>query len=797
MELHAYFQSYEGYFWQWESDEDVPDAKGHTDNNLLTVPGYGVIGYRALVAELLNILQPDGLPPFGSFLLMLIATQKNAVDTDTCFRLIRQLPQAQLSYLDTYLGEAADFIRKIKALPGYVKQGQNRALLFQTLLKSSYHKHSAASSQILLRKLAKRPHRLVECADKDPLTEAVVLKDIRFLALLDKQFPTMESILRTVEGILVEPELEEEIIAEAIGVEEENRDFIQQLIEEPKTFQVGSLIKRIWSGLKIPMRHLSPGEQPIGGISDMTNKGDLHRMILSEFANEAEVFLSRIANNEALYIQREIPPEENIFERVLLIDASLKNWGTPKILAFAVALAIVKHPKANTSCKVVILGDTFREVPVNEVQEVIAGLNQVSPVLEVSGAMYAFFEAHAGKSLETFLLTHEENLEAPAMLRAVHEHRDQLRYIVTTSLSGELNIFSYLRGARKQLQKIVLPLEELWANPPVQEKNGTKKVRKNADLPRNYPLLFPAPKDRIAYFILEGTHYLLSTKKQLLKTYVAKRSNSASRHDHYRTHRGFEELFEDISIKPKGYFALEKNSLQELVLCQYRHDKRLLFTLNLVTKAYMEFDTSAFNLNEEYRLIGIDRSFYLYHEEEHRVFKVQPGKNTSLEAATFNTEFTQALVHHKNLMRNLPAYEPKVLKNIHTVGINNNNRLVLSHLELSNAEYDSLSLRKRGFTAIKAKATQHRNRFTFEDGSRITSDARGMLIFNSADKNLPEFYIPCSEYGYLAIATPHQFGGSDYYIHEFSQQVNRTLNEMYATYLEPFIQHILTYGTEH
>ena len=45
----------------------------------------------------------------------------------------------------------------------------------------------------------------------------------------------------------------------------------------------------------------------------MTNKGDFHRMLLSEFANEDDVFINRVANNEALYIQREIPPEENIF----------------------------------------------------------------------------------------------------------------------------------------------------------------------------------------------------------------------------------------------------------------------------------------------------------------------------------------------------------------------------------------------------------------------------------------------------------------------------------------------------
>ena len=490
MELNAYFQSYEDYFWQWESDEEVPDARGNTDNNLLGVPGYGAIAYRSLVEELLKMLQPNGLPPFGSFLLLLVATQGNAGKLNDCLHKVQQLPQSKLQYLEAYLKEAIDFLGKITVLPAYIRQGENRVILFQTLLKSTYHMHSPGSSEILLRKLEKRPYKLAECALKRPVTEAVVLRDIRFLALLDKLFPTTGSIIKAVEGILVAPELEEELIEEAVGVDED-KDFIQQLIEEPKTFQVGSLIKRIWSGLKIPMRHLSPGEQPIGGISDMTNKGELHRMLLSEFANEEEVFLSRIANNEALYIQREIPPEENIFERVLLIDTSLKSWGTPKILAFAVALAIVKHPKANTTCRVFLLGATYREVQVNEVQEVIEGLSQVSPVLEVSGAMHAFFEDHADRSLEVFLLTHEATLEVPAMQRAIHEHRDQLKYLVTTSLAGELNIFAYNNGTKKQVQKMILPLEELWAKPVLRKDSDSKKAAKKTELPKNYPLLFP------------------------------------------------------------------------------------------------------------------------------------------------------------------------------------------------------------------------------------------------------------------------------------------------------------------
>jgi hypothetical protein len=66
------------------------------------------------------------------------------------------------------------------------------------------------------------------------------------------------------------------------------------------------------------MRHLSPGEQPIGGVSDITNKGDLHRMLLSEYANEDEVFMNRIANNEAC-ISREKYRRKKMFLKELFL----------------------------------------------------------------------------------------------------------------------------------------------------------------------------------------------------------------------------------------------------------------------------------------------------------------------------------------------------------------------------------------------------------------------------------------------------------------------------------------------
>ncbi|MEI7486856.1 MAG: hypothetical protein WCJ72_05510, partial [Chryseobacterium sp.] len=479
MDLKQYFQSYENYFWEWATDEDVPDASGYTQYNLITFQNIGSVAYRPYIIEVLKEIQLQGFPPFGSLLLALYATQEGYIDLKSLFSKIKNHPYTTQKYIGDFIPKAFEFLENLHSLDKIYKKGQNRIILFQTIFKIGHNSISVGNADQILKRYFKRPHKILDCAEKKELTVGDFSNDIRTLALLQSKFPTSESIIDAMKGIVDIPQLDEEVIQEKITIEN-NKDFIQELIEDPKTFQVGSLIKRIWSGLKIPMRHLSPGEQPIGGISDMTNKGELSRMLLSEFANDDEVFMNRVANNEALYIQREIPPEENIFERIILIDTSLKNWGTPKVLAFASAIAVIKHPKAHSECKVFALGQTNVAISLDKVEEVVDNLNQVSPVLEVSSALDRFFqEEHKEKDLEVFFITHQENLMNENIQRRIHENRDRLKFLVTTSSDGELNFYKHHKGARKHVQKIVLPLKELWANPPQRRKNRDHDTSSN------------------------------------------------------------------------------------------------------------------------------------------------------------------------------------------------------------------------------------------------------------------------------------------------------------------------------
>jgi hypothetical protein len=796
MDLVSYFQSYEDYFWEWTTDEDIPDVSRYNENNLISIPNVGAIAYRPYVMEILKELKDQGFPPFGSLLLVLYAIQDGYLNLDgVFFYLNRQKNASPEIALD--IEHTIKFLENLSQLGSSFKKGQNKIILLRTIFGDCHNKVSAINSGLILKIFDTKPHIIAEAANKKDLTPVAISRDIKTLALLQHKFPTRESIINAMKGFIDIPELEDEVVKEETTVETD-KDFIQELIEEPKTFQIGSLIKRIWSGLKIPMRHLSPGEQPIGGISDMTNKGDFNRMLLSEFANEDEVFMNRVANNEALYIQREIPPEENIFERIILIDTSLKNWGTPKVLAFASAIAVIKHPKAHSECKVFALGQTNIPISLDKVDEVIENLNQVSPVLEVSYALEKFFnEEYTEKDLEVFFITHQENLVNQNLQKVIHENRDRLKFLVTTSSDGELNFYKYHKGTRKHIQKIVLPLQDLWANPPQRRQKGENNSSKNwkkTDVPMNYPILFPTPVNKIATFLYEGEFYILSNKKQLLRTYLSDNYYNKNYYDHYKIHRGCEVLFEDISVKPKGQFALAKNRQQQFILCQYHPDKRVISKLNLNTKEYSELYLAGYEISYHYKLIYFDKEFYLHHKYISHNYRINIDGNISLEKA-FDGD--------GNIDKNTPKVEAelhklenngiKILNNFSNIGINSEKNLVISNNELNKLYDNSLTL-YRNKHQIKIFANQNKNRFTFSDGSEVITDSRGMLTFKSSNKNIPEFYIPSTEYGFLALATHTEFGGSEYYLPESTLLKMRKMEDMYAECLKRFIDQIWEYG---
>ena len=94
------------------------------------------------------------------------------------------------------------------------------------------------------------------------------------------------------------------------------------------------------STLALPRRPADPDHLPIGGVSDIVNRGHPEQLLVTELAADSDLLMARIVNNQALYLRRESPPKQQAQRRKLLVENSVRTWGMTRIRAAAFALAV-------------------------------------------------------------------------------------------------------------------------------------------------------------------------------------------------------------------------------------------------------------------------------------------------------------------------------------------------------------------------------------------------------------------------------------------------------------------------
>lgn len=792
MNAREYFQSYERYFWEWEDDLGVQETYPY--QNTISIPNVSVIAYRGYALELLEQLAIDGIPLFGAFVLVLYAAaKKDTSGFDGVSYYLRNNNHHAYN-----VAEAIDFLQKVDRVNDKYKRGKNKLLLLQTIFKNAHNKVSQKDAQNILKEIGADVHLLEDCARKQTFNDTVFKNEVGVLELLNKQFPTAGDIEKAMAGLIEVPEVAEEIVEETVTADTE-KDFVQLLIEEPKTFQVGALIKRIWSGLKIPIHQLSPGEQPIGGVSDMTNKGNFDQMLLSEFAYDDDLFLSRIANNETLYIKREIPPEENIFERIILIDSSIKNWGTPKVMAFATAIAITKHPRAKLSCRTVVLGGTAYDVTFDEIAQVIEGLSVVSGSLDVADTLDRYLKQQVlQKHIEIFFVSSASALKAKRLQKVLQEHMGSIKYIIATDANGSLDFFRHQNGTRKHIQKIVLPLEELWDAKP-----KTKARKRAADqfLPLNYPILYPIARKPLAQFILGEEYYVLSSKRSLYKSrlavYPGYENYQPEIQKQYPWSGGGELLYESISVKTNGEYALSQDAEGVLFLYYFERRSRLLSCLNLATKAYCSITVDQKVSAPDQRLLSTGTEVFLSHPMlEYCREVIRDAGSLSLlqisEPLRQEGNAQSAGIHKR--MNWLAVQHKRILTNHFHVGISSGGHLIFSD-HILDIYHAVLKMKRHKAFNLRIKASREKDSFIFPDGSEVKIDPRGMLTLISSDAAIPKIYIPAAPEVPLGLSTDTGvFTGDAYFLKQDEVKEQMKIEDFYKQYIQAFINKIVTHG---
>lgn len=770
--MQQYFRWYNDYFWQWEDSGEV-----------LAVQEGDTIAYREFVLELLEKLSDQGLPPFGSLLLAMIATNPEGARTLAVVekRLLKQMPV--INDGPDPLRPAIAFLQQLATLPAEYKQGRKRFLLFQTLFAGCHNHLSVANSKAVVKDF-RTSSIMGGLLPAKTFPFSLYQREFTVIKLLAKRFPSNEAVLAKMAAL---PLVEEPVsLEERDHPDNAGKDFVETLVENTKTFHVGSLVKRLWSGLNIPHHNILPSQQPLGGVSDLSNKGEFHRLLLSEFASEDIVLLSRLANNEALYINREVPPRNNNRQRIILLDVSIKNWGTPKTLAFALLLAIARHPKTDILCQAFVVGTRCHPIRFETIDDIIESLQVLEPSRHPAEGLDHFFREYKEKgNAELFFVSSQETFRQALLHPVFSEQAAAFSYWILTDSEGGIDLYKRQHNSKKHVQHLQLPLEELW------KRESGQAPERPAIKGLSFPLLFSgamSPKKVVE--ASNGELFLITTEKALLRACNPRERNK----------KGWEMIFENLPIS-NGEAEIGLSEKGEYLLLLFKAGNKQLSLLNLTTGEQKTafFEVWRHSQHKQF-LYHQDRFFYRCqpHVKQHWTIQWNGGIQINAFENLPQELLEQYDVAEKKAQKlNAQTYASRdVLKNVTTVFINQLGNLVFNCHELRLTDREQVRLERSGFQKTAISARKSEQTFHFPDGSTVTVHRSGMLLLKSSDQSLETVYVPSVLDSPLGVATMSRFAGEEYYYRPGVSGLRTSPKLFWNQCVNPFIETIFSHGTQ-
>jgi ribosomal protein L7/L12 len=729
-----YFKSYTDYFWKWEDQTET-----------VAIPGGKTIAIKPLISEILDELSDQGLPPFGSLLLTILALNPNG--KELIEDVLSKINANTVIQVNDTTTDAFEFLKLLASVPLPYKTGAKKKLLFKTLFEDCHNILSAKKSKFMVESYlgTQIPDY---CMSSYSLEDSIFQNEFKVIALLKRKFQDVNTLIEKIANL---PDFKEELILEK-DIEFEPKDFIDQLMVEPKTHKIGSLVKLIWSGLNLPFHSTNSSQQATGGVSDLTNKGNLDQLLISEFANDDLIFLSRLANNEALYLSREAPPTINDTKRIILIDISLKNWGTPKTIAFATMLAIAKHPKTDIECEVFVVGDSFIPIDFNSVDSLVEAVQHISPSLDCSAGLKDYFNTYpSAKNREVFILTERSTLQHPKLSALLNEKRDLINYLILNDNQGSIDTYKYLKKSKRHIQHLEIPFERLWK----QKKNSKSTPKKNRPNENYYPILVnPSQSHNGVKSTENGEIFQLTKENSLLHFH-----NKLARPNEI----GWEIIHENIPTYCDSFeIGVLKNG--EYILLIFTKSNKEITLINLKTKEEKRILFTQYKSTSGPNFVFHNQSFY--HSNNVGIWsidingKVLRDKYVDLEIIKARKIKIQETARKQGSTHG-------IFKNLKTVGININENLLFNvhEFHLNQGNHIKLDRTKNENNSIEAKQIND-NKFEFEDGSTVEINRSGIILLKSSNQNIPVIYIPSVLNRRLGIATKEEFTGHTYFYNE-------------------------------
>ncbi|MBI3863396.1 MAG: hypothetical protein HY290_16015 [Planctomycetia bacterium] len=507
MLARRYLAPHAGTFWEWQDGGQVVAWRDG-----------GSIAFRAEIERVLDRLAPHGLPPMDAVVMFLAACRSGQRADGRELIAADVLPASWIAGQEDQLyADVVSTLDSIAALPSGVRDTPARkaelaALVFEAAQAVETPEAAAAIVGELRRGFG--AEMLVDRHD-DYVPE--LLFRLAPLAAGAGRIDAARVALRQSTGM--------EQLPVAAGTELPEPDSFSALLNSLEhDAELGGMIRlarQLMAALTLPRAVSEHDDLPLGGVSDITNRGALDRLLVSELAHDDLTFTVRVALNEALYLRREAPPNVPPRRRMVLIDSGLRMWGLPRVFAASTALALAGTRRSRDELAVY----RPRESNLDHVDLLTrSGLVAHLAALEAAahpGAALPTFERLAQEdepASEAVLITGEDVLADKAFRQAL-DAVEQPLYVISVNRSGRLRLSrrskqgtKLLREARYDLEKILAPTPRVT---PFVDKLRDVSLPAILGLPR-FPLLLSHAFDPQSAWGEPGKDVLCLTHDQRL-----------------------------------------------------------------------------------------------------------------------------------------------------------------------------------------------------------------------------------------------------------------------------------------
>lgn len=804
-----YFTAPEQYFWRWSNDMEIVEWHDGV-----------TIAYRdeltMLLKEVALTCEPKRL---GAVMLVLAACREDVLNSkhgDFFYKILDELAAAQYSdELRNVIDVVIKFLNRIHTLNADLRKEKGKVVLLHQLFADNLNAFKPHSLTAFMGEFASG--RL----DKDMATKPTYLSfdylkaDLLPLYALALRYPDVESLdtkIRT--GLdVVPPPIELPKVEEV--EESDPLSILEQLAADEKTAGLAELTLSVIAALNVPMHAQGASDLPLGGVSDITNKGNYDRLLLSELAQEDDLLTARLVNNEALYLRREMPPAKPDRERVILLDTTLKMWGMPRPFALSAALALVENKQQTTEISVFALkGVTFDPLSISTKKGVLDALNHLSPALHCGLALADFMkQAPKTEAIDYIFISDEAAMSHPNFKALFNQQKPYLRFLIVVNRVGDLQFFEFRNGQTKLVSTAKFDLETLLfpSKKFIKTTNSGKKLRdlEDNEMPSFIyhdptPLFFPPVNlqlDEQNNLHVKDVGVLVITKTQRVLWFKNR-------------DKGAVELLMYIE---EGEYEIVYHASHGFYIAVYKKEGSLLKfyqinteTLQVTTKDYSDLNLTinriAFN-NDIFYVLNSGQTLKLEIPNIKVLVKQENPENVGNGFRLNNTTYNRRFVNtgHSILQRLKQIFiNPKDCLSFENyyLDVNSSGDIALvdtANLPMNMRPNQAEKRLLRDTFDVKAMPSNQQIKFykvTWDCGSVAMLDSRGLLHLKSRNAYIPEITIVIVAGKACACWSADGFySGNAYFIPQMNDLVMKgklMMGQMfYDKYIRPFIQEML------